>query len=178
MRTLLLIEAEQQNGRNLKDKSDKNKGRAKMETSLIILKPDAVQRSLMGEIISRFEGKGLQVIGGKFMMVPRELAERHYAEHKEKPFFGDLISFITSSPVMVLAIRGNGAVVICRNLIGVTDGSKAAPGTIRGDFGMNNSLNLVHGSDSVESAERELATWFDADELVDYEKKIQCWIDG
>lgn len=148
-----------------------------MQTTLIILKPDCVQRGLMGEVVSRFERKGLRVVGGKFMQVPEALARKHYAEHDGKPFFNDLLSFITASPVLVLAIRGNNAVEICRTLIGPTNGAKAAPGTIRGDFGMNNSTNLVHGSDSPESAERELALWFDKAELHDWQRDGQQWID-
>jgi nucleoside-diphosphate kinase len=148
-----------------------------MQTTLIILKPDCVQRGLMGDIVSRFERKGLRIVGGKFMQVPEDVARRHYAEHEGKPFFPSLLSFITSSPVLVLAIRGNNAVEICRTLIGPTNGAQAAPGTIRGDFGMNNSTNLVHGSDSPESAERELALWFDATELHDWERDGQAWID-
>jgi nucleoside-diphosphate kinase len=148
-----------------------------MQTTLIILKPDCVQRGLMGDVVSRFERKGLRIVGGKFMQVPEDVARRHYAEHEGKPFFPSLLSFITSSPVLVLAIRGNNAVEICRTLIGPTNGAQAAPGTIRGDFGMNNSTNLVHGSDSPESAERELALWFDATELHDWERDGQAWID-
>ncbi len=149
-----------------------------MQTTLIILKPDCVQRGNMGECITRFERKGLQVVGAKFIKVTEELATKHYGEHEGKPFFPSLLQFITSSPVMVLAIRGNNAVDICRTLIGPTNGAQAAPGTIRGDFGMNNSTNLVHGSDSPESAERELALWFSADELTDWHRDGQAWIDG
>ena len=127
-----------------------------METTLIILKPDAVQRGLMGKIISRFEDKGLQVVGAKLMTIPMSLAERHYESHKGKGFYAGLVKFMTSSPVLVLALRGNGAITIARNLMGATFGSKAAPGTIRGDFGVSNSFNLIHGSDSPEAAEREL----------------------
>lgn len=148
-----------------------------MQTTLIILKPDCVQRGLMGDVVSRFERKGLRIVGGKFMQVPEDLARRHYAEHEGKPFFPDLLNFITASPVLVLAIRGNNAVEICRTLIGPTNGAQAAPGTIRGDFGMNNSTNLVHGSDSPESAERELALWFNATELHDWQRDGQAWID-
>ncbi len=146
-----------------------------MQTTLIILKPDCVQRSLMGKVIARFEQKGLQIVGGKFMLVPDAVAKQHYAEHAEKPFFGDLIAFITSSPVLVLAIRGDEAVAVCRKLIGATNGIKAEPGTMRGDFGISGQLNLVHGSDSPESAQRELALWFGEGEIVDWQRTNQQW---
>jgi len=149
-----------------------------VQTTLIILKPDAVQRGLMGEVIARLERKGLQIVGGKFMQVPDDLANRHYAEHDGKPFFNDLIGFITSTPVMVLAVRGREAVTVCRTLIGKTDGAAADPGTIRGDFGNSKSMNLVHGSDSPESAERELALWFSGGEIVEYDRAIDAWLDG
>ncbi len=149
-----------------------------MQTTLIILKPDAVQRGLIGRIIARFEAKGLRVVAGRFMQVSDELARRHYAEHEGKPFFDTLIQFITATPVMVLAIRGREAVSVCRNLIGKTDGAVAEPGSIRGDMGISKSFNLVHGSDSPESAERELALWFKPDELIDWQRTIEPWIDG
>lgn len=147
-----------------------------MQTTLIILKPDCVQRGLMGDVLSRFERKGLAVVGAKFIAVPEDTAKQHYAEHAERPFFGELISFITSTPVLVLALRGREAVATCRKLIGSTDGCEADPGTIRGDFGLSKSVNLVHGSDSPESAERELAIWFGDGELVDYTRDSQKWI--
>ncbi|WP_428389665.1 nucleoside-diphosphate kinase [Mucisphaera sp.] len=131
-----------------------------METTLIILKPDAVQRGLCGEILSRFERKGLSLVAMKMMVIPRDLAEKHYAEHAGKPFFEGLLSFVTSSPVVVLAVRGVNAIAVCRKLIGATNGQKAEPGTIRGDFGMSGGYNLIHGSDSAASAERELKLWF------------------
>jgi nucleoside-diphosphate kinase len=149
-----------------------------MQTTLIILKPDCVQRGLTGEVLQRFERKGLKIVGGKFIKVPEELAKKHYAEHDGKPFFGDLISFITSSPVLVLAIQGPEAVTVCRTIIGKTDGKEAAPGTIRGDFGISKSTNLVHGSDSPESADRELALWFNDGEIVEWDRNNESWIDG
>ena len=148
-----------------------------MQTTLIILKPDAVQRALMGRIIARFEAKGLAIVGAKFMRVPDDLAKEHYAEHEGKPFFESLIGFITSTPVMVLAVRGREAVAVCRKLIGATDGAAAEPGTIRGDHGLSKSLNLVHGSDSPESAERELNLWFRDGEILDYGRTAQQWIE-
>ncbi|MCC5827897.1 MAG: nucleoside-diphosphate kinase [Phycisphaeraceae bacterium] len=146
-----------------------------METTLIILKPDAVQRGLMGQIIDRFERKGLQVVGARMMMVPEELARTHYAEHEGKPFFPGLIRFVTSSPVLLLAIRGINAVAVCRKLIGATNGGKAEPGTIRGDFGLSGGYNMIHGSDSAESAQRELALWFKPEELLDYKLDAEKW---
>ncbi len=147
-----------------------------METTLIILKPDAVQRGLMGKIISRFEDKGLQVVGAKLMTIPMSLAERHYESHKGKSFYAGLVKFMTSSPVLVLALRGNGAITIARNLMGATFGSKAAPGTIRGDFGVSNSFNLIHGSDSPEAAERELGLFFGAGEVNNWQRNGDAWI--
>jgi len=147
-----------------------------IQTSLIILKPDAIQRGLAGQILQRFERKGLRIVGAKLMLVPKEMAEKHYAEHKGKPFYDGLIGFVTSSPVMVLAIQGLEAITVCRTLIGATNGRKADPGTIRGDFGMSGGFNMIHGSDSPESAERELALWFDASELTDTERTIEKWV--
>ncbi len=148
-----------------------------MQTTLIILKPDCVQRGLMGEVIGRFERKGLRIVAARFMQVPDDLARTHYGEHEGKPFFESLLEFITATPVLVMAVRGRKAVEICRTLIGPTDGSQAPPGTIRGDYGMNNSTNLVHGSDSPESAEREMNLWFDPAELIDWRRDHQPWID-
>ena len=147
-----------------------------METTLIILKPDAVQRGLVGRIISRFEDKGLEIAAGKFMTVSPDLAGQLYEPHRGKPFYDGLLRFMTSSPVMVLAVRGLGAIEICRRLLGETFGSRAAAGTIRGDFGVSNSYNLVHGSDSPESARRELALFFDQSELIEYERTVGIWV--
>ena len=147
-----------------------------METSLIILKPDAVQRGLMGRIISRFEEKGLQIVGAKLMQITPELAAQHYKDHVSKPFYPGLVKFMTSSPVLVLAVRGIGAVTICRNLMGATFGSKAAAGTIRGDFGVSNSFNLIHGSDSPEAATRELGLFFAKGEVIEWPRNGDAWI--
>jgi len=147
-----------------------------METTLIILKPDAVQRGLMGRILSRFEEKGLQVVGCKLMQIPRSLAETHYEAHKTKGFYAGLVGFMTSAPVLVMALRGNGAITIARNMMGATFGSKANPGTIRGDFGVSNSFNLIHGSDSPEAAERELKLFFQAGEVLSYERAGDRWV--
>ena len=147
-----------------------------METTLIILKPDAVQRGLMGKIISRFEDKGLQVVGAKLMQISQQLAATHYEAHKERPFYPGLVKFMTSSPLLVLALRGNGAITIARNLMGATFGSKANPGTIRGDFGVSNSFNLIHGSDSPEAAEKELGLFFSAGEVLNWKRDGDNWI--
>src|SRR4051795_7744125 len=147
-----------------------------MERTLIIFKPDAVQRGLCGEIITRFEKKGLQVVGMKFMQIPKATAETHYAPHKERPFYGGLVAFMTSSPVVVLALQGKDAIVIARKMMGATFGSKAEPGTIRGDFGVSNSFNLIHGSDSPEAATRELGLFFKPEELIDWTPAGQGWV--
>ncbi|MEQ8770432.1 MAG: nucleoside-diphosphate kinase [Phycisphaerales bacterium] len=147
-----------------------------METTLIILKPDAVQRGLMGRIISRFEDKGLQIVGAKLMRISPELAATHYEAHQGKPFYDGLVKFMTSSPVLVLAIQGVGAITICRSMMGATFGSKADAGTIRGDFGVSNSFNLIHGSDSLEAAQRELELFFNAGEVLDWDRMIQGWV--
>ena len=147
-----------------------------METTLIILKPDAVQRGLMGRIISRFEDKGLQIVGCKMMQIPMETASKHYEAHQGKPFYDGLVSFMTSSPVLVLAIRGVGAIGICRKMMGATFGSNAEAGTIRGDFGVSNSFNLIHGSDSPVAAQRELALFFQPAEVVTHDRAIAQWV--
>jgi len=147
-----------------------------MERTLIILKPDAVQRGLCGQIITRFEQKGLQLVAMKMMRIPMQLAETHYEVHKGKPFYPGLVKFMTSSPVVVMALEGKDAIAIARNLMGVTFGSKAAPGTIRGDFGVSNSFNLIHGSDSPESAARELSLFFKSDELITWTPAGQGWV--
>jgi len=147
-----------------------------METTLIILKPDAVQRGLCGRIITRFEDKGLKLVGAKLMQISQELAAKHYADHQSKPFYPGLVRFMTSAPVMVLALQGIGAIGICRSLMGATFGSKAAAGTIRGDFGVSNSFNLIHGSDGPEAAAKELGLFFKDGEIVDYPRAVETWI--
>ena len=146
---------------------------ATFETTLIIAKPDAVQRGLVGEVIGRLEAKGLQLAAMKLLSVPEQLAKQHYAEHEGKPFFEGLIDFFTSAPVVVMAVRGVEAIAVCRTLIGATNGRKAAPGTIRGDLGLSGGHNLIHGSDSAESAKRELSLWFADGEVIDYEASAQ-----
>ena len=146
-----------------------------MERTLIILKPDALQRGLVGKIITRFEEKGLQLVGLKFQMITEELAAQHYAPHKGKPFYEPLVRFMTSSPVVVMALQGKGAIDVCRKMMGATFGFKAEPGTIRGDYGVSSSFNLIHGSDSPESAKAELALWFKPEELVTYDLANRVW---
>jgi len=140
-----------------------------MEKSLIIIKPDGVQRRLIGEIVGRIERKGLKIIAMKLLGVSQELAEKHYAVHKGKPFYESLVSFITSGPVVAMAVQGPNAISVMRKLMGKTFGFEAEPGTIRGDFGVSTQFNLVHGSDSPETAEFELSLWFGENEYVNYE---------
>lgn len=147
-----------------------------VETTLIILKPDAIQRGLIGSILSRFEQKGLQIVGCKLMVISPELAAQHYKDHASKPFYAGLVRFMTSAPVLVLAVRGINAVAIARGMMGATFGSKAAPGTIRGDFGVSNSFNLIHGSDGPEAAAREIALFFKQGEIVEHARAIDAWI--
>lgn len=147
-----------------------------MEQTLIILKPDAVQRGLMGKIITRFEDKGLKVVGSKFMQITPELAAVHYADHKEKPFYAGLVRFMISSPVLVLALEGVAAIAICRSMMGATFGSQADAGTIRGDFGVSNSFNLIHGSDSPEAASKELGIFFSDGEIISWDRASEEWI--
>lgn len=144
--------------------------------TLVLCKPDAVQRGVVGRIIARFERKGLKIAGLKMVIVDEELASRHYAEHLKKPFYPELRGFITSSPVIAMVIEGENAVEVVRSLMGVTDPQNAASGTIRGDFGLDLTMNLVHGSDSLASAKREVDLFFDADELFDYELTMREWM--
>jgi nucleoside-diphosphate kinase len=137
-----------------------------LERTLVLIKPDAMTRGLAGEILRRFEDRGLVMRAGKLLTVDRELAEQHYAEHKEKAFFGELVGFITSAPTLALVLEGEGAIAVVRSTIGSTNPAAAAPGTIRGDLALSMPDNLVHGSDSQESAAREVALWFGDDELV------------
>lgn len=147
-----------------------------METTLIILKPDAVQRRLVGRILGRFEDKGLQIVAMKFTRLKKETVEEHYAPHREKPFYQGLVRYMTSNPVLVLALKGRRAIEVCRKLLGKTFGYEAEPGTIRGDFGISKSMNLVHASDSAESAERELGLFFSGYEVHEYEPAGLDWV--
>ncbi len=147
-----------------------------MERTLIIVKPDGVERALVGPIISRFEQRGLKIVALKMLQVSDELARKHYAVHEGKPFFEPLIEYITSSPVVVMVLEGPDAIQAARNTIGATKPVEAAPGSIRGDFGMMVGRNLVHGSDSPENAAAEVALWFDDSEVIDYERAVDSWI--
>ncbi len=147
-----------------------------MERTLIIVKPDGVQRGLTGEIIRRFEQRGLRIVGMKFLSVSRALAEQHYAIHKGKPFYEGLVNYITSGPVVVIALEGTSAIEAARGTIGATNPAKAAAGSIRGDLGVEIGRNLVHGSDSVENGQAEIALWFKPDELVSWQRSTDSWI--
>ena len=149
-----------------------------IEQTLILCKADAVARGLVGEIIARYERRGYAIAGLKLVTVERERAERHYAEHREKPFFGELVQFITSGPVVALVVEGNEAIEGCRTTNGATNPIKAIPGSIRGDFGQSMTENLVHASDSAESAKREIAIWFEPHELFSREKARECRLVG
>ncbi|WP_027954418.1 MULTISPECIES: nucleoside-diphosphate kinase [Halobacillus] len=147
-----------------------------MEKTFLMVKPDGVQRNLIGEITGRFERKGFKLAGAKLMSIPEELAQEHYGEHKEKPFFGELVEFITSGPVFAMVWEGEDVIAAARQMMGATKPSDAAPGTIRGDFGMIVGKNVIHGSDSKESAEREISLFFNEGELVDYQKDSLAWV--
>ncbi len=147
-----------------------------MERTLVLVKPDGVQRGLVGEIIGRFERKGLKVVGLRLMPVPRDLAERHYAVHAGKHFYAGLVEFITSGPVAAVAVEGPDAIATVRRLVGKTMPNEADPGTIRGDLGISGLRNLIHASDAPETAESELTMWFGDGGLVDYEREIDRWV--
>ncbi len=147
-----------------------------MERTLILLKPDALQRRLAGRILQRFEEKGLQIIGLKLLQMDRATAESHYAPHREKPFFPGLIRYIVSSPIVALALEGRSAVSLCRKMMGATFGSKAEPGTIRGDLAISDGHNLIHGSDSPEAAQEELARFFRPAELLAWTQTDLPWV--
>jgi nucleoside-diphosphate kinase len=149
-----------------------------MQRTLILLKPDCVQRRLVGTVILRFEQKGLRLVALKLVQASRELAEKHYAVHKGKPFYESLLQFLTSGPTVALVWEGREAVLVARTLMGATDGTKSPPATIRGDFAISVQNNLVHGSDSAENAALEIALWFKADELVTYQPTDIAWIAG
>jgi nucleoside-diphosphate kinase len=147
-----------------------------MERTLIIVKPDAVQRGLIGSVLSRLEARGLRFVGLKLIAVDEALARRHYGEHEGKPFFAGLIEYITSSPVVVGVLEGRQAVAVVRATVGATNPVAAAPGTIRGDLGLEIGRNLIHASDSLETAEREVALFFRPEELISYERATDRWI--
>ncbi|MFS0786803.1 nucleoside-diphosphate kinase [Shouchella sp. 1P09AA] len=147
-----------------------------MERTYIMIKPDGVQRNLIGAIVSRFEQKGFKLVAGKLVTLSKETAETHYGEHREKPFFNELVSFITSGPVFAMVWEGDQVVKISRQLIGATNPSEAAPGSIRGDYAVQVGMNIIHGSDSTESSEREMSIFFSEDELSTYEKNSDVWV--
>lgn len=147
-----------------------------MERTLVLLKPDAVQRGLVGKIITEFEEKGLKIVGLKLWQMTREIAESHYGEHRDKPFFQGLVDYITSGPLVVMALEGKSAVAAVRQMMGATNPLQASPGTIRGRYGLDIGRNVVHGSDSVASAARELAIFFEEYELISYPRVIEQWI--
>ena len=146
------------------------------ERTLVLLKPDALHRRLAGEVISRFEKKGLKIVAMKMLWVSRELAEKHYAMHKGKPFYEGLLDYITSGPVIAMVLEGKNAIEVVRNLMGKTNGVEASPGTIRGDYSLSIQNNLVHGSDSPESAEREISLFFEPHEILEYRLVDEVWI--
>ncbi|MBL1174030.1 nucleoside-diphosphate kinase [Pantanalinema sp. GBBB05] len=147
-----------------------------MERTFLAIKPDGVQRKLIGEIIRRFEAKGFTLVGLKLMQVSRELAEAHYGVHREKPFFAGLVNFITSGPVVAMVWEGDGVVAAARKVIGATNPLTAEPGTIRGDYGANIGRNIIHGSDAVETAQTEINLWFKEEELVSWQPTLLSWI--
>jgi nucleoside-diphosphate kinase len=146
------------------------------ERTLVLFKPDAVQRLLVGRILARYEERGLRIAGLKLMAVDRDLAERHYAVHSAKPFFGGLVEFITSGPLVAAVLEGPNAIAVVRAMNGATRPHEAAPGTIRGDFALETAQNLVHASDSAETAATEIDLWFGSAELLDYDREIDRWV--
>ena len=146
------------------------------ERTLILIKPDGVQRALIGKIVDRYETRGLRIVGLKMVHADRELAEQHYAVHRDKPFFAGLVEFITSGPLVAMAVEGLNAVAVCRAINGATRPHEAEPGSIRGDLALDTGHNLVHGSDSVENGAAELALWFKPEELFDYTRDIDRWV--
>ncbi|MEO0947104.1 MAG: nucleoside-diphosphate kinase [Cyanobacteria bacterium J06641_5] len=147
-----------------------------MERTFIMVKPDGVQRGLVGEVIQRLEKKGFTLVGLKLVQVSRELAEQHYGVHKERPFFASLVEFIISSPVVAMVWEGEGVVASSRKIIGATNPLSAEPGTIRGDFGIDIGRNLIHGSDAVETAQNEIALWFKEEDLANWQPSLTTWI--
>jgi len=148
------------------------------ERTLVLLKPDCVQRRLVGSILQRFEQKGLRLVAMKLVQASQQLAAQHYAVHSARPFYQTLLQFLTSGPTVAVVLEGREAVAVVRGLMGVTDGAKSAPGTIRGDYGISVQNNLIHGSDSVDNAKMEVALWFKAEELVNYTPVDNAWIAG
>jgi nucleoside-diphosphate kinase len=146
-----------------------------VEKTFVLVKPDGVQRGLIGEVIKRLENRGLQLVGAKFLQVSQELAEEHYGAHKEKPFYKGLIQYITSSPVMAMVWQGNNAVAAVRQTMGATHPLESSPGSVRHDFGIDIGRNIAHASDSPESGEKETALWFKPEELVEWDRALEAW---
>jgi nucleoside-diphosphate kinase len=146
------------------------------ERTLVLIKPDGVQRQLVGRILARYEARGLKVVGLKLVLIDQGLAERHYEAHREKPFFAGLVEFITSAPLVALALDGPNAIAVVRAINGATRPHEAAPGTVRGDFALETGQNIVHASDGPEAAATELALWFRDDELLDYDRDVDRWV--
>ncbi len=147
-----------------------------IERTFVMVKPDGVQRALVGEIVSRFERRGFKLVGMKMMRIPRELAERHYEEHRDKPFFAPLLAYITSGPAVCMVVEGENAVAVVRSMMGKTNPQDAMPGTIRGDFAQVTGRNIIHGSDSSESARREIDLFFNDYELQKFERPDESWL--
>ena len=147
-----------------------------MERTFVMVKPDGVNRGLVGRIVSRFEDKGLKIAAVKMLWMDEETASKHYAEHNGKPFYEKLVSFITSGPVVAMVLQGKDAVAVARSMMGATSPSAAGPGTIRGDYGLETGRNIVHGSDSLDSAKREIQLFFDPTELIDYTREEEKWL--
>ena len=147
-----------------------------MEQTFVMVKPDGVQRGLAGEVIAEFEKKGLKIVGLKMLQISRELAEKHYSEHIGKPFFGPLVNYITCSPVVAMVLEGKDAVGVVRSMMGATDPLQAAPGTIRARYGIDIGRNIIHGSDSLASARREIDIFFAPGEIFDYAKDVERWL--
>jgi nucleoside-diphosphate kinase len=147
-----------------------------VERTLIIFKPDTMNRGLVGRILQRFEDKGLRLAAMKLQQSPRQQVEQHYAVHRERPFYQDLVDFMTSGPVIVAVLEGPNAITVVRNLLGATHGQKANPGTIRGDFGLDQQYNLVHASDGPDTAKQEIELFFQPDEIVSYERAVDRWV--
>lgn len=145
------------------------------DRAFVLVKPDGVQRGLIGTVVSRFESRGLKIVAMRMLRLDREIVERYYAEHMEKDFFEDLVSFITSGPVVAMVVEGPDVVSVVRRMVGTTDSKEASPGTIRGDFGISKQMNIIHASDSPESAEREIPIFFSDDEIQDFERIDGAW---
>jgi nucleoside-diphosphate kinase len=149
-----------------------------MQRTLVLLKPDCVHRRLVGDLTQRFEKKGLRLVGLKMVHAPQQLAEKHYAVHRGKPFYDSLLKFLTSGPTVAMVWEGREAVAVVRTIMGPTDGTKAAPSTIRGDFAISIQNNLIHGSDSADNAAQEIVLWFRPEELIDYQMVDAVWVSG